>query len=97
MKESHPVEVSKFAVASGVDKMLAFSLWVHNVMKKREAIIASVKRRVKKSTHKYDMEVPTSVEHAKLLDKKNDNHLWINALVKEMANVDVAFEFLEHR
>ena len=59
-------------------------------------IITSVKARVKKSTHQYGIEVPTSVEHAKLFDKKKNNNLWMDALAKEMANVGVAFEVLEH-
>ena len=59
-------------------------------------IIASVKEIVKKSTHKYGIEVPTSVEHAKLLDKKKNNYLWMDALSKEIANVGVAFKVLEH-
>ena len=96
MKKSHSVDVAEFAVASGIDKMPAFSWWVHHVLKKRDTIIASVKARVKKSTHKYGIEVPTSVEHAKLLDKKNNNHLWMDALAKDMANVGVAFKVLEH-
>ena len=47
-------------------------------------------------THKYGIEIPTSIEHAKELDKKNGNTLWQDALKKEMSNVSVAFDILDH-
>ena len=65
MKESHPVDVAEFAVANVVDKMPSFRWWVYHISKKRDTIIASVIVQVKKSTYKYSIEVPTSVEHAK--------------------------------
>ena len=58
-------------------------------------IISFVKARVKKTTHKYGTEVPTSVEHARKLDKQNGNRLWMEALVREIVNVGVAFQILE--
>jgi hypothetical protein len=45
-------------------------------MKKRDVIIAAVKARARKVTHKYGIEIPTSVEHAKELDAKNGNRFW---------------------
>ena len=63
MKESHPIEVTEFAVATGVDNMPAFCWWVNHVLKKRDTIIASIKARVKKNTYKHGMKVPTGVDH----------------------------------
>jgi hypothetical protein len=54
-----------------------------------------VKARVRKKTHKYGIEVPTSLVRAKELDRINGNTLWIDALKLEMHNVGVAFEVLE--
>ena len=71
MKESHPIETAKFAKSKEIDRESAF---------KRDAIITSVTLRLKKSTHKYGIEVPTSVKHARAIDKKNNNHLWMEAL-----------------
>ena len=48
----------------------------------------------RKVTHKYGVELPTSVEHAKELDTRNKNTFWMAALAKEMKNVGVAFEVL---
>ena len=53
-------------------------------MKKRDVIISAVKARARKVTHKYGVEIPTSVEHAKDLDTKNGNRLWQTALEKEI-------------
>ena len=69
---------------------------MHHVLKKGNTSITSVKTRVKNNTQKYSNEVPTSVEHAKMLDKKRNNLLWMDTLAKEMDNVGVAFEVLEY-
>ena len=39
--------------------------------------------------------IPTSVEHAFELDRKNGNNLWKDALAMKMYNIGVAFEILE--
>ena len=95
MKESHPVEVAEFAKAKGIDDEVAFAYWVPYTLRKRDAIIGAVKTRVRKMSHKYGIEIPTSVEHAYALDEKNGNSLWRDAIKKEMHNVGVAFEILE--
>ena len=46
-------------------------------------------------THKYGIEIPTSVDHAMEIDRKNGNSMWKAALALEMYNVGVAFEILE--
>ena len=46
-------------------------------------------------THKYGVELPSSIDNAKQLDRKNYNNLWFDALAKEMYNVGVAFEVLD--
>ena len=95
LKESNPVEVAEFAKAKGIDNEPAFAWWVPYTLKKRDAIISKIKSRVRKTTHKYGIEVPTRVEHALELDKKNGNTLWQQAIEKEMHNVGVAFQILE--
>ena len=42
------------------------------------------------------MEIPTSVEEAYIIDQKNNNTLWRDAIKKEMKNVAVAFHILDH-
>ena len=66
------------------------------MLKKRDTIIASVRSRIAKTTHKYGIEILTSWKHAKEIDTKNKNHLWEIALAKEMKNVGVAFNVLKN-
>ncbi len=50
--------------------------------------------RATKTSHKYGIELPTSVKHAIGIDRKNGNTLWQDALLREMGNVCIAFEIL---
>ena len=96
LKESNPVEVAEFAKARGIDDEPAFCWWVPYTLRKRDVILAAVKSRVRKTTHKYGIEIPRSVPHAYEIDEKNGNHFWRDAINKEMRNVGVAFEVLEN-
>ena len=79
MKESHPVEVAEYARARGIDKEPAFEWWVPHTLKKRQVILSALKKRIRKTTHKYGIEISTSVEHAFELDRKNGNNIWRDA------------------
>lgn len=94
MKESHPVEVAEFAKARSISDEPAFAWWVPYTLKKREVILSAVKSRLRKTTHKYGIEIPRSIEHAYEIDKRNGNHFWRDAIKKEMVNIGVAFEIL---
>ena len=50
---------------------------------------------MRKKTHKYGIEIPIGVDHARELDMINGNTLWIDALKLEMHNVEAVFEVLE--
>ena len=95
MKESHPVEVADFAKARGIADEPAFSWWVPYTLRKRDVIISKAESRIRKTTHKYGIEMATSVGHAYEIDKGNGNTLWRDAIKKEMTNVRIAFEVLE--
>ena len=95
LKESHLIEVAEFAKAQGIDDEPAFAWWVPYTLRKRDIILSAVKKRIRKTTHKYGVEIPTSVEHAHELDRRNGNTMWGDALRKEMYNVGVAFEVLD--
>ena len=88
------METAKFAMARGISDKLALCWWVPYTLKKRDAIISAINMRVRKVTNKYGIEILTGVEHAKQLDRQNNNTMWMDALAKEMYNVGVAFEVL---
>ena len=81
----------------GIDDKPAFNWWVHAVLQKCEHIITLVKKWSAwflKKTHKFGIEVPRSVKDVNVLEKKNDNTLWANAITKEINNVCTAFNNL---
>ena len=45
-------------------------------------------------TSKYGIELPKSVADAYLIDKKNGNTHWADAISKEMENAKIAFDIL---
>ena len=57
MKESHPVEVAEYTRARDIDKEPAFEWRVPHTLKKRQAILAALKKRIRKTTHKYGIEI----------------------------------------
>jgi hypothetical protein len=95
LKESHPCEAAEFARARGIADEPAFAWWVPYTLRKRDVILSKLKARIRKTTHKYGIEVPTSLEHALSIDKKNGNTLWRDALAKEMTEIGIAFEVLD--
>ena len=71
LKEAYPVAIAEYAVAQGIDDEPAFNWWVHHVLRKREHIIALVKKQSThflKKMHKFGIEVPGSVAEAYVLD-----------------------------
>jgi hypothetical protein len=94
MKEAHPVELAEFAKAREIADEPAFAWWVPYTMRKRDIILSKIKARIRKTTHKYGVEIPTNIEHAYRLDRENGNSLWRDGLAKEMTEVGIAFEVL---
>ena len=66
-----------------------------HTLQKQELILAAIKTRIQKTTHKYGIESATSVEHTYKIDKINGNTMWRDALHIEMYNVGVVFEVLD--
>ena len=80
MKEAHLVETAEYARARGISDEPAFAWWVPYTLRKREVILAAVKNRIRKTTHKYGIKIPRDVEHAHEIDSRNDNTMWRDAL-----------------
>ena len=79
LKESDP-EVSEYVTDRDIQDESAFTWWVPYTLRKRDTIIAAVKSQVRRSSHKYEIETPTLVDHAKEIDGRNKNTLWQDAL-----------------
>ena len=49
---------------------------------------------VQKTTHKYGIEVPTTINQARLIDEKNGNTFWHDAIEKDMITILPALDIL---
>ena len=97
LKESNPLEVADFVTAHGLNDQPAFAWWVPYTLRKRDRIIATVNKRIKRVSHKYGVELPTSIKHSTILDRANGNTFWRDAINKEMENLKVAFDILHDK
>jgi hypothetical protein len=102
LKESNPVQVVEYIIARGLQDEPAFAWWVPYVMRKRNIIVSSIKSRVRKTTHKYEINMPAVgrtrdevIRNAEELNRKNRNTFWTDSLRKEMGNLIVAFKILD--
>ncbi len=64
VKESNPIDLAKYAVASKINHESAFKWWVPLVLQKRHQMINKVKEKYWQTTHKYGVCVPKTVKEA---------------------------------
>jgi hypothetical protein len=97
LKESHPLEMAEYATTQGIDHNPAFNWWVPQVLRLCKHIISLVEKQkmsnLKKNT-KFGIKVPTLVDHALKINKRNGNTLWADTIAKEMKDVRIAFKCL---
>lgn len=89
LKESNPLEAAEFATARGIVEEPASCWWIPYTLRRRDRVIASINKRIK-----YDVEVPTSIEHAYRINHANKNSLWRDTVNREMGNLKVVFDIL---
>ena len=89
---SNPVEVAEYAVANQLVEEPAFAWWVKEVLRRRNRIISKVKSQYWKTTHKFGIKLPHSVQEALRIDEETGTDFWRRAIEKEMKNVRPAFE-----
>ncbi len=97
LKESHPIETTKYAKILGVDHEPAFNWWVPHVLKKRDHIISLVREwnpHYLKRTHKLGIELPKTIKEALEVDKKNGNTFCADTIAKKMKDICIAFKIL---
>ena len=64
LKDSNPVELAEYAVANLIANEPAFKWWVPLTLKKRNRVIANVKSKYWRTTHKFGIRVPKSINEA---------------------------------
>ena len=96
VKESMPVELAEYAVAQKIHREPAFNWWVSKTLRKRDRIIVKIgARKARKPNLKFGIEIPANAKEAKILDARNRNMIWQDAIKKEYDNVKVAFKLLK--
>jgi hypothetical protein len=90
LKASNPVEVAEYTVANHLVEEPAFKWWVPHVIRRRNRIISKVKSRYWKTTHKFGIRLPKTVEEALEIDRTTNADFWRKAINKEMAKVKIA-------
>jgi hypothetical protein len=95
MKNSFPVQVAEYVIAHQLRDLPAFRWWVPDVIKRKQRMIKAVKTRYLKRTHKYGIRLPKLVPEAYQIDQETGTDYWHQAILKEMKNNAVAFQFLE--
>ena len=95
LKESNPVDVAEYVTARRIEQEPAFAWWVPYTLRKRDVVVSAVSSRVRKSSHKYRIEIPTSIASARKTDEKNGNDYWMTAINKEITNVGIALTILD--
>jgi hypothetical protein len=92
LKASNPVEVAEYVVANQIMEVPAFAWWVKDVLRRRNRMISKVKSRYWKTSHKFGIQLPHSVQQALMIDEETGTNLWRRAIEREMKNVRPAFE-----
>ena len=69
LKASNMIEVAEYAVANRIAEEPAFNWWVPHVLRKRNRIISKVKPKYWRTTHKFGIRLPHSVEEALEIDR----------------------------
>jgi hypothetical protein len=92
LKNSYPVQVAEYTVNNKIASEPAFAWWVPHVLKKRIQIIQKVKTHFRKKTHKFGLEVLSSVQEALDIDERMGTDMWRKSIEKEMRIVMVVFD-----
>jgi hypothetical protein len=92
LKDSNPIELAEYAVANQLLQEPAFSWWVKDVLRHRRRIVAKIKNKYWRTSHKFGIRLPKSAEEALRIDKETGTDFWAKAIAKELRKVKVAWE-----
>ena len=95
LKEANPIELAEYAKANGIMDEPALAWWAPKFLSGRTRIIKAMKKRYFRTTQKFGIEVPKTVQRALEIDRETGTTFWRDAIKKEMNTVAVAFDILE--
>jgi UPF0288 family protein (methanogenesis marker protein 3) len=91
LKASNLVEVAEYAIVNRLIEEPAFKWLVPHVIHCRNWIISKAKSRYWKTTHKFGIRLPKTVEEALEIDRVTNTDFWRKAVNKEMAKVKIVW------
>ena len=94
LKGYNTVEFSEYAMSRELQDEPAFAWWVPCTINRCTRIISTVNDRYHKRTKKFAVRITKTVDDAYLLDKKNGDTYWEDAILKKIKNTRVAFKIL---
>jgi hypothetical protein len=92
LKASNPIEVAEYAIANRLIEEPAFKWWAPHLLRRQNRIISKEKSRYWKTTHKFGIYFPKTVEEALEINKATNTDLWRKAVNKEMAKIKIAWK-----
>ena len=95
LKASNPIELAEYAIANNISEEPAFNWWVKKTLRKRDRMISKVKSKYWRTSHKFGIRIPKTVDEALRIDRETGTDYWSKAIEKEMKNVRIAFDKLE--
>ena len=92
VKEGYAIELAEYAVAQEIEQEPAFHWWVPQVLNHLRRIVKKVKKKYWRTTKKYRIQLPHSVEEALKIDEVTGTTYGRDAIDKELRVVKVAWE-----
>jgi hypothetical protein len=86
LKDCYPIQIAKYVMANKIANEAPFNLWVHPVVRKRNRIVAKIKR-FWRTTNKFCVSLPKTVAEALAINNQTGTDFWQKALGKEMKKV----------
>jgi hypothetical protein len=87
--------MAEYAIAQGIDHKPAFNWWVPQALRLHKCIISLVEKQKMsylKKNMKFGIKIPTSVDHALEIDRRNVNTFWADGITKEIIDMGIAFK-----
>ena len=84
-------EIAGYVAAKNIDHVPAFAWWVKFTLQKQNIIVSKLQRKYWCTTHKFGIEVPTSVKLAYEIDDEKGNYICRKSIAKEILKVKVSY------
>ena len=82
LKASNPVELAEYVVANNIEDEPEFNWWVNDILRKQDLIISKVRAKYWRTTHKFVIKVPKTVDKEYKIDQLNGTNFLTEAIEK---------------